>query len=113
MYKLILFIVCMKLITVSSYGQIDQKTVIKSDQESQVSFTDLKEKVQVLDIFPSIHKPLFKKRGFYLHGGWRFNYPFSVRSWKREDYDHMFKLLKLMGFNQVGLWPLLEAIPMP
>ena len=58
-------------------------------------------------------QPTFKKRGFYLHGGWTFNYPFAIRAWNRKDYGDMFNLLSRMGFDQVGLWPLLEAIPMP
>lgn len=58
-------------------------------------------------------EPTFKHRGFYLHGGWFFNYPFAVRTWEREDYANMFRLLRRMGFDQVGIWPMLEAIPMP
>lgn len=57
--------------------------------------------------------PAFRHRGFYLHEGWFFNYPFSVRSWKREDFAKMFQLLHRMGYDQVGIWPMLEAIPMP
>jgi hypothetical protein len=55
----------------------------------------------------------FKRRGFYLHGCWAFNYPFAIRTWKRDDYDHMFQLLKALGFNTVMLWPVLEAVPPP
>ncbi|MEI6390417.1 MAG: ATP-binding protein [Verrucomicrobiota bacterium] len=58
-------------------------------------------------------EPAFRHRGFYLHGGWFFNYPFAVRTWQREDFANMFHLLRLMGFDQVGIWPMLEAIPMP
>lgn len=55
----------------------------------------------------------FKRRGFYLHGCWAFNYPFAIRTWKRDDYDHMFQLLKAMNFDTVMLWPVLEAVPPP
>jgi hypothetical protein len=55
----------------------------------------------------------FKRRGFYLHGCWAFNYPFAVRTWKRDDYDHMFQFMKAMGFDTVMLWPVLEAVPPP
>lgn len=55
----------------------------------------------------------FRHRGFYLHEGWFFNYPFAVRTWQREDFSNMFRLLRLMGYDQVGIWPMLEAIPMP
>ncbi len=51
--------------------------------------------------------------GFYIHGGWLFDYPFAPRSWQRGDYSGMFSLLKKMGYDTVMLWPLLEAIPMP
>jgi len=58
-------------------------------------------------------KPAFRHRGFYLHEGWFFNYPFAVRTWQRDDFAKMFMLLKSMGYDQVGIWPMLEAIPMP
>jgi hypothetical protein len=58
-------------------------------------------------------KPGFRHCGFYLHEGWFFNYPFAVRTWNREDFANTFKLLKMMGYDQVGIWPMLEAIPMP
>lgn len=58
-------------------------------------------------------EPAFRHRGFYLHEGWFFNYPFSVRTWNREDFAKMFQLLHRMGYDQVGIWPMLEAIPMP
>jgi len=57
--------------------------------------------------------PSFKQRGFYLHEGWYFNYPFAVKTWAKEDYSKMFHLLKLMEYSQVALWPMLEAIPAP
>ena len=55
----------------------------------------------------------FRHRGFYLHEGWFFNYPFAVRTWEREDFSKMFHLLQRMGYDQVAIWPMLEAIPMP
>lgn len=55
----------------------------------------------------------FRHRGFYLHGCWKYNYPFAVRSWERKDYDAMFRLLQRLGFDRVMLWPVLEAIPAP
>lgn len=58
-------------------------------------------------------EPAFRHRGFYLHEGWFFNYPFAVRTWQREDFSNMFHLLRRMGYDQVGIWPMLEAIPMP
>ena len=61
----------------------------------------------------SAAKPTFQRRGFYLHAGWKYNYPFAVRSWKSTDYHNMFQLLKRLGFNTVMMWPVQEAIPMP
>ena len=61
----------------------------------------------------SVTKPAFQRRGFYLHAGWKYNYPFAVRSWKPADYHGMFQLLKRLGFNTVMLWPVLEAVPAP
>ena len=40
-------------------------------------------------------------------------YPFSVRSWERQDFVAMFRLLNLLGFNAVMIWPTPEAAPMP
>jgi hypothetical protein len=57
--------------------------------------------------------PASKRCGFYLHGCWKYNYPFAVRSWKLADYHNMFLLLKELGYNTVMLWPVLEAVPMP
>ncbi len=53
----------------------------------------------------------FKHLGFYLHACWKFNYPFAVRSWKREDYRKMYKLLKELGYDRVMLWPMSEIVP--
>ena len=58
-------------------------------------------------------QPVFKQRGFYLHCGWAFDYPFAPRSWKRADFDNMFELLRRMGFETVMYWPQIEAIPAP
>jgi hypothetical protein len=55
----------------------------------------------------------FDRRGFYLHGSWVTNYPFSVRSWERADFARMFRLLRGLGFNTVMMWPTPECAPMP
>ena len=57
--------------------------------------------------------PGFKHCGLYVHGCWLYNYPFATHSWNRQDYDHMFRLLKTLGYDRVMLWPMLEGIPMP
>jgi len=55
----------------------------------------------------------FQRRGFYLHGCWVMNHPFSVRSWERQDFAAMFRLLRHLGYNTVMLWPTPETAPMP
>jgi hypothetical protein len=57
--------------------------------------------------------PSTSRCGFYLHGAWKYNYPFAVRSWKRADYGNMFQLLKQFGYDTVMLWPGIEAVPAP
>jgi hypothetical protein len=59
------------------------------------------------------HKPAQQRRGFYLHACWAYKHPFAVRTWQREDYAKMFRLLKLFGYNTVMLWPCTEALPPP
>jgi hypothetical protein len=54
-----------------------------------------------------------QRRGFYLHACWMYKYPFAVRTWQREDYDRMFRLLKGLGYNTVMLWPTTESVPAP
>jgi hypothetical protein len=53
--------------------------------------------------------PTFKRRGFYLHGCWVMEHPFSVRSWQRQDFAAMFRLLHLLGCNAVMIWPTPET----
>ena len=55
----------------------------------------------------------FRRRGFYLHGCWVMNHPFSVRSWDRQDFSDMFGLLQRLGYNAVMIWPTPETAPMP
>jgi len=55
----------------------------------------------------------FRHRGFYLHEGWFFKYPFAVRTWERRDFAGMFRLLRHLGFDRVMIWPMLESVPTP
>ena len=55
----------------------------------------------------------WRRRGFYLHACWQFNYPFSVLSWSADDYVGMFRLLRLLDIDTVMLWPMMESIPAP
>jgi hypothetical protein len=38
-------------------------------------------------------------------------HPFSVRSWQRQDFAAMSRLLHLLGFNAVMIWPTPETAP--
>lgn len=55
----------------------------------------------------------FDRRGFYLHASWQYDYPFAVRTWSRDDYAGMFKLLRSLGLNRVMIWPMTELAPPP
>jgi hypothetical protein len=55
----------------------------------------------------------FGHRGAYLHGSWVMNYPFSTRTWEREDFARMFRLLRGLGFDTVMIWPAQECAPIP
>ena len=55
----------------------------------------------------------FKHCGLYVHACWLYNYPFATRTWSRQDYCRMFRLLKMCGYDEVMLWPMLEAVPPP
>ncbi len=55
----------------------------------------------------------FKHCGLYVHACWLYNYPFATRTWNRPDYGRLFRLLKTFGYDEVMLWPMLEAIPSP
>ena len=55
----------------------------------------------------------FARRGLYLHGCWVMQHPFSVRSWERQDFAQMFRLLRLLGYTNVMIWPTPETAPMP
>lgn len=57
--------------------------------------------------------PLFRRRGFYLHAGFVYEYPFAVRRWTRDDHAGMFRLLRRLGFDEVMTWPMVEAAPPP
>jgi hypothetical protein len=55
----------------------------------------------------------FRRCGLYVHACWLYNYPFATRTWNREDYRGLFRLLRTFGYDEVMLWPMLEAIPAP
>lgn len=58
------------------------------------------------------HVPSFKKRGMHLNG-WAFNYPYSFRSWKEQDWKSYIDILGYHGANLVFIWPFMEIMPIP
>ena len=59
-----------------------------------------------------VSKPAFAKRGMHFNG-WPFNYPYSFRRWKEEDWNRFVDILAYDGVNLFYLWPFIEIMPVP
>jgi len=57
-------------------------------------------------------RPAFAKRGMHFNG-WPFNYPYSFRRWKQEDWNRFVDVLAYDGANLFYLWPFIEIMPVP
>ena len=57
-------------------------------------------------------RPAFAKRGMHFNG-WPFNYPYSFRRWKEEDWNRFVDILAYDGANLFYLWPFIEIMPVP
>lgn len=57
-------------------------------------------------------KPALAKRGMHFNG-WAFNYPYSFRSWRENDWQRYLDLLAYQGVNLFFLWPFIEIMPVP
>ena len=57
-------------------------------------------------------KPALAKRGMHFNG-WAFNYPYSFRSWREDDWQRYLDLLAYQGVNLFYLWPFIEIMPVP
>lgn len=57
-------------------------------------------------------KPALAKRGMHFNG-WAFNYPYSFRSWRENDWQSYLDVLAYQGVNLFYLWPFIEIMPMP
>jgi hypothetical protein len=57
-------------------------------------------------------KPALAKRGMHFNG-WAFNYPYSFRSWREEDWQRYLDILAYQGVNLFYLWPFIEIMPVP
>ena len=56
--------------------------------------------------------PRFVKRGIHLNG-WAFNYPYTFRCWREEDWRRYIDLQTFQGVNLLYLWPFMEIMPTP
>jgi hypothetical protein len=59
-----------------------------------------------------VGKPALAKRGMHFNG-WAFNYPYSFRSWREEDWHRYLDILAYQGINLFYLWPFIEIMPVP
>lgn len=56
--------------------------------------------------------PSFAVRGIHFNG-WRFNYPYTFRSWNEEDWESYLDILTCSGVNLLYIWPFMEIMPLP
>lgn len=59
-----------------------------------------------------VGKPAYAKRGMHFNG-WAFNYPYSFRNWREEDWKSYLDMLSYQGVNLFYLWPFIEIMPVP
>ncbi len=57
-------------------------------------------------------KPAFAKRGMHFNG-WAFNYPYTFRGWREQDWQRYLDILSYQGVNLFYLWPFIEIMPVP
>src|SRR5579872_6583025 len=51
--------------------------------------------------------------GMYVHQHWPYKHPYAARTWTLEDWRGYAGGLKLIGYNTVLIWPMLEIMPEP
>src|ERR1035437_6473705 len=51
--------------------------------------------------------------GMYVHQHWPYNHPYAARTWTLEDWRDFAGGLKLLGYNTIMIWPMLEVMPDP
>lgn len=54
-----------------------------------------------------------KMLGMYIHQHWSYNHPYAARTWTYEDWRDYVGGLKLLGYNFILIWPVLETMPDP
>lgn len=51
--------------------------------------------------------------GMYVHQHWPYNSPYAARTWTLEEWEGYIEGLRLLGYNTVKIWPVLETMPEP
>jgi hypothetical protein len=51
--------------------------------------------------------------GMYVHQHWPYQHPYCARTWTLDDWRGYAGGLKLLGFNTILIWPMLETMPEP
>jgi len=54
-----------------------------------------------------------KMLGMYIHQHWPYNRPYAARTWTLEDWRGYAQGLRLLGYNTVMVWPMIEVMPDP
>ena len=49
--------------------------------------------------------------GMYVHTHWGYNRPYAARSWTFEDWEGYLTALKVLGYDMIMVWPLLDCMP--
>ncbi len=57
-------------------------------------------------------KPAWAKRGLHFNG-WAFNYPYTFRGWREQDWQSYLDIMAYEGVNLFYLWPFIEIMPVP
>jgi len=59
-----------------------------------------------------VGRPACARRGMHFNG-WAFNYPYTFRPWREEDWQRYLDILAYQGVNLFYLWPFIEIMPVP
>lgn len=54
-----------------------------------------------------------KMVGIYVHTHWPYRHPYAARTWTVEDWRGYLSGMRVLGYNTVLYWPLLETMPQP
>ena len=57
--------------------------------------------------------PNKKLVGMYVHQHWPYQHPYAARTWTIDDWRGYARALRLLGYNALMIWPVLETMPDP